>query len=280
VGTDSRVVVFLDEQGMPPVQRFGGYDPLAEENLLTRFTRLAHSSDQEVVCFYRDFGPLGWPAWHIQKPYGWQGWSGLRGEPVWWLMQQVRELCALMELYYALQNRNDKGLRLLLEPLWQSQDGLPRPAPRLWLEEYMFRVGAGLRPNQPDPPQPGLVPMRIGRKERVWWAEFALKAWVDRRLATVSRVVSIPQPQPWRKDAAKEAARPFVPRWRFSCLLEALYLHFYDIVTGNGELRRCPNCVDLYPAPIVQRGRAKVYCSRRCQNAANKRAQRRTLSGR
>jgi hypothetical protein len=87
-------------------------------------------------------------------------------------------------------------------------------------------------------------------------------------------VVGRPQLKPWREDDAKTAARPFVPRWECVGLLNALYVHFYDLITGNGELRRCPGCDDLYPVPRVQRGRPKVYCERRCQNAAAKRAQR------
>jgi len=294
---DRRVVVFLDSEGNIDAARFrGGYDPTTKPDLLRRFVDLDFSQDSEIVRFYEDFGPLGIPDQDDLRPYGHREWRSLGGEPVWWLKQKAAELRALMELYYGLQTRSTRRLRRLLGPVYMLEVGLPAPSPDAWVEDYMYRAGAGLPPSDsgfcPSLPRPAdargngfLVPQRMaGRVARLTgrectkWASYLVSSWVNRHLESVRRVVGIPQPEPWRTKDAERAARPFVPRWHCHRLLDALYVHFYDIITGNGELRRCLNCSDLYPVPVVQRGRPKKYCTRRCQNAANKRTQSGTLA--
>jgi len=294
-GVDRRVVVFLDSEGNTDTARLrGGYDPTTEPDLLRRFANLDFSQDSEIVRFYEDFGPLGVPDPDDLEPYGHEDWPSLGGEPVWWLKHKSAELRALTELYYGLQTRSTRRLRRLLGPVCMLEFGLPAPSPDAWVEDHMYRAGAGLPPSDngfcPSLPRPAnvkgggfLVPRRMaGRfakltgRECTKWASYLVRTWVNRHLESVRRIVGWPQPQPWQKERAERAARPFVPQWYCHGLLGALYAHFYDIITGNGELRRCPNCGDLYPVPVVQRGRPKRYCTRRCQNAANKRAQRGT----
>lgn len=290
--TDRRVVVFLSSEGNLDVTRYRKwYDPTTVPDLLPRFVRLDFSQDSEIARFYQDFGRLGVPDRDKLRPFNYEDWRGLGGEPVWWLRHKARELHALMEIYYALRRRDTRRLRKLLGPVYMHEDYWPMPSPDEWIEDYMFRAGAGLPPSDsewyPSPPRSRaprgiiLIPCKRGgrlstltARRCLYWASYLVSTWVNWHLESVRRVVGIPQPEFWQRERAKRAARPFVPKWYCSRLLDALYVHFYDIITGNGELRRCLGCGDLYPVPVVQRGRPKVYCTRRCQNAANKRAQR------
>lgn len=66
---DDRVVVFLDDFFPKKESILGWCDPMQEADLLRRFTTLDFTRDAEIVRFYRDFGPVTFPAWDEHFPH-------------------------------------------------------------------------------------------------------------------------------------------------------------------------------------------------------------------
>jgi len=268
------VAIFLNEYGFPSSRDvLGTYDPLSNAGLLRRFTTLDFGRDEAVEEFYEEFGPLTFPAaWNDPSALPFDGF-GLRGEPVQWLQKEAGELRLLLDLHAA--QREDRP-RLRLRRLRQilasipRDEGLPGSGP---FDPYEDRL---VLPAVIRLPKDRSVARAedLTRAQCEGLARDILKKRIDQRLQGLRRVVGTVPVESGGRGRARSADGAFVPRWRFSCLRDALYLQVYDIVTHDRGARVCLACGRAFPLGQGLRGRPRDYCTDRCRYRANKRHKR------
>ncbi len=278
---DARVVVFLDGDGVHAGRLLvetilGEYDPMKRPDALGRFVTLDFTDDADIVRFYQEFGSLGFP-WRGRYPGIRDEWFTLNGEPVWWLKRMAEELRTMLQAYHAWQQQEISELRQLfayvprgvgvsdLRLIWLAGNQLLIHDP----ESFYFGDGSEL---------PSGERRRPTKEESLALASWLVKSHLDFMLDSVRRVLGRHQPEGRGGRQSSEALRPFVPGWRFTCLLDALYLQVYDIVCSKGHVGVCKECRRPFPVPGPRRGTVPCYCGSRCRWRANKRMQRQLRS--
>ncbi len=280
-GKDSRVVVFLeggDKHGGALLVRdiLGEYDPTEVPDVLKRLVSLDSSDDAEIVRFYEEFGPLGYP---------WLGSSHpdratllrLRGEPVWWLKRMAEELRTILQAYHALQSGETSELRRLFAFVPRSTR--KTDLGRVWLAGNDPLVWVGSRYYMGDGSElPPTERRRPTKKESLLLADRLIKTHVDLMLGSVRRVLGSHEREQTTRRQSGAGPRSFLPCWRFSCLLDALYLQVYEILCSKGKVGVCRDCGRPFPLSGTRRGTVPRYCRDRCRWRANKQEQRRSHS--
>ncbi len=268
------------------------YQPLQERDLLTTvmhlFGREQSPSDDEVVAFYRRYGPLAGVADTDEGPL--PSWAArLRPtdrrllpkevfrfacEPLWWVREQARELRLTYDLYLGLRQNDLPSLRRLL-------GGVPvgkQIADIYIVEGRLFRDVAD--PQLPVPvtaegdsgpgrEPAGLEPM--SGKDCCLWAAALVARQLTEAEARVARSWRIywPIDTPPRSPEADSGGEDLdvVRVVHFHDLMAPIYLQLGELVQRRELLRQCPGCSRLfYP------GRAnKQYCSTACGDATRQR---------
>ena len=290
---DHRMVEYFKGEGnaaLPDQIDPSLYQPLEERELLTTvmhlFGREQSPSDDEVVAFYRRYGPLAGVADTDEGPL--PSWAArLRPadrerlpmeairfacEPLWWVREQARELRLTYDLYLGLRDNDLPSLRRLL-------GGVPagkRIADIYIVEGQLFRdvVDEKGPPSAEGDPGSGGEPAELepmsGKYCRLWAA-----ALVARQLAKAEAHVGRSWQASWPIDAPPRSPEPdsggedleVVRVVRVHDLMAAVYLQLGELVQQRAVLRQCPGCGRLfYP------GRAnKQYCSAACGDATRQR---------
>jgi predicted nucleic acid-binding Zn ribbon protein len=267
------VAVFLDERGsLRRKDVLGSYEPLAQPDLLRRFTTVDFSRGAEVEGFYEEFGPLTFPAaWKGPNCLPFDGFR-LHGEPIRWLQKEAAELRLLLDLHGALQEGDS---RRRLRRLRHILAGIPR---REWLGHS--------RPFDTDEDRIALPETfelpggesvtsieQLSSSECQELARDVLKECIDWRLRGLRRGVGVVPVSRSGRGNRGSSTRALVPRWTFSCLRDALYLRLYDIVTHDERVRLCRACGHAFPTD-TGRGRPREHCDDTCRYLINKRQQR------
>ena len=267
------------------------YQPLQERELLTTvmhlFGREQSPSDDEVVAFYRRYGPLGgaavstnegvFPAWAARlRPADREQLpmevSRFACEPLWWVREQARELRLTYDLYLGLRDNDLPSLRRLL-------GGVPagkQIADIYIVEGQLFRdvVDEKGPPSAEGGPASGREPAGLepmsGKDCRLWAA-----ALVARQLSKAEARVTRTWQVSWSIDAPPRSpefdsgGEDLVVVRIVDChdLMAPIYLQLGELVQQRAVLRQCPGCSRLfYP------GRAnKQYCSAACGDATRQR---------
>jgi hypothetical protein len=251
------------------------------------FGREQAPSDDEVVAFYRRYGPLGGPA-DADGGQPVPAWTARLApedrerlpmevlrfacEPLWWVREQARELRLTYDLYVGLRADDLPSLRRLLggAPVGKRIDGIHI------LQGQLFRDVADVQVPSGATPDPGvgrqlaeLEPMS-GKDCRRWAA-----ALVARQLTRAEARVARSWEMDWSTDVPPTPPGPdsggeeldVVRVLHCLDLMAAAYLHLGELVQQRAALRQCPGCSRLfYP------GRAnKQYCSAACGDATRQR---------
>ena len=268
------------------------YQPLQERDLLPTvlhlFGREQSPSDDEVVAFYRHYGPLSGPAAIDGAPL--PAWSARLApadrerlpmeairfacEPLWWVREQARELRLTYDLYRGLRDNDLPSLRRLL-------GGVPvgkRIADIYIVEGRLFRDVAD--PQLPVPATAeddsglGREPAELepmGEKDCRLWAA----ALVARQLTKAEARVARSWRMCWPIDCPPEPPEPdsagkqldVVRVVHFRDLMAPIYLQLGELVQRRELLRQCPGCSRLF----YPRRANKQYCSAACGDATRQR---------
>ena len=263
---DPRVVVFLEEGGWLGARNLLGWcDPLDEPELLNRFIKLDFANNSEIERFYAEIAPSTYPAWGAEFPYGEHtDRRTLRGEPVWFLRNEAEALGTLMQVSAALQE-TDWRIRLarLRSVFGPIPEGVREDDVSFFdLEGESALLWGGSRLLDKDVPREGS--RKLSARKCYGLARALLTEYVGRRLRGVRREVGV-------EREGKRASVPFalVPRWRFACLREALYLQLYNSIMDR-RVRVCPE--SHRPFLLTRkRGRPRIYGDKQARWRANKR---------
>jgi len=290
---DQRMVEYFKGEGNAALidqVAFSDYLPLQERDLLTTvmhlFGREQSPSDDEVVAFYRRYGPLGgavstnegvFPPWAARlRPADRERLPmeviRLACEPLWWVREQARELRLTYDLYLGLRDNDLPCLRRLL-------GGVPagkRIADIYIVEGQLFRdvVDEKGPPSAEGEPGSGREPAELepmsGKDCRLWAAALVARQ-LTKAEAHVARSwqISWPIDAPPRSPEPDSSGEDLVVVRVVHChdLMAPIYLQLGELVQQRAVLRQCPGCSRLfYP------GRAnKQYCSPACGDATRQR---------
>ena len=293
---DTRMVHYFIAMGKntvhPDLVTSSGYRPLEERELLTTvmhvFGREQSPSDNEVVAFYRRYGPVAGaavvagalvPAWAERLQLADRDElppevMRFACEPVWWVREQARELRLTYDLYRALREADLASLRSLLGGVPEGKQVVDVHI----VQGRLFRdVADSLPPSaagkESTPAQQAAELTPLSALDCRVWAATLIARQLNRAEAGVRRTWEMvwptyPIPPEIQPEGEPESERlDVLPVWRSDGLVPAIYLQLGELVKRRELLRQCPGCDRLFYA-----GRAnRQYCSAACGDATRQR---------